>query len=168
MGAGQGKMRRVLRPGLESGAQAKAAVNRASFDRAKWEKFVAESGLERVRISDYPLGRDAEVTVLLITPHQKMVTELFQDAVAVGALTLPDAYGAEDFQFNVDGVMPNYQMYVSLKAGTRMHGSQSGGVKRVAVFDPYAYFTKNTLVGNSYVWVALKLISQAINSLYQC
>src|ERR1039458_1220389 len=97
MGSGQGKQRRTRAVASRKSAGSLKAVK---YDHAKWEEFVICNGLKSVRVYEYYIGRgishhdsDAE--------RNKVVNELFADAVEVGAIFLPSSTKVEDFQFDV-------------------------------------------------------------------
>jgi hypothetical protein len=75
------------------------APPRVSYSRVIWAEFMKLSGLRKVNLHEYYLGSpspDASTA-----EYQKIITELFEDAVAVGALILPPPYKTKDFLFQV-------------------------------------------------------------------
>ena|ERR1035437_3355939 len=108
MGSGRGKSRRT--PGLQSRLETQAAAPwwlgssgpadaaQVRFDKQKWQDFIKDSRLGKVKSCKYYAG---ESTATHLPDYEKTVTGLFNDAVAVGALVLPNQYSAEDFQFEV-------------------------------------------------------------------
>jgi hypothetical protein len=69
-------------------------------DQKKWADFLKSSGLESVRLYDYYLGKRA-VKNFAVEDCGKVVVELFQDAVEVGAIELPGGLSPADFQLEV-------------------------------------------------------------------
>src|ERR1035437_794354 len=109
MGAGKGMARRgratrprlrgrVTRPRL--GAQTTLASpsvnNTVAFVEEKWEEFVRNAGTRATRLHDYYLGGSSEDAS--DDECAKIVSELFNDAVTVGAIVLPSGSAAADFQ----------------------------------------------------------------------
>ena|ERR1035437_6652014 len=96
MGAGKGKSRRSL----SVSAPAAQKVEAVTLQRETWKNFVKSSGLENTNLYDYYLGagnRQASDAA----QYEKIVTELFSDAVSVGAILLPEPYQADDFRFKM-------------------------------------------------------------------
>ena len=58
--------------------------------------FCQKSGVANVKITQYYLGRDVIPTR---SDCNRIASELFNDAVQVGAVILPDDYAVEDFEF---------------------------------------------------------------------
>ena len=94
MGAGKGKAKRAQSTTPPVTAEAIAGYPKA------WSKFVEEGGLASVRLHQYYLG--SAPRPLTREHYNKLLNELFSDGVAVGAIVLPDAYNAEDFEFKVN------------------------------------------------------------------
>ena len=117
MGAGKGKTRRaqVLFP--------PGTARSADFNAAKWDAFVADNKLGRAKLHEYYFGQLPPFT----SPRAFMdaVTEVFTDAVAVGAIVLPSPYEPEDFQFEIktyyDEVDPDDQGYDGPQGYTSMY-----------------------------------------------
>ncbi len=114
MGSGQGKSRRgqVVSPRLEAQASTRTPVPAAQrrnhlavFQEQKWAEFLKKSDLEGTTIIKYYLGSVPKT--LVEADYEKMITELFADAVTVGAILLPvqyrhpAPYTVEDFVFTV-------------------------------------------------------------------
>jgi hypothetical protein len=119
MGAGKGKTRRGRseRAGLEgrsdraqlatavaklrrTRATAAAAKLTAEWEPSKWAEFLQTGKLGRVKLANYYLGKGAPRD-LDNAQSELVATELFKDAVAVGAVVLPDSHVAEDFEFKI-------------------------------------------------------------------
>lgn len=83
----------------------------------KWNDFVLKSGLEDVKLHRYYLGKtprrpsEAEYT--------QVVEGLFQDAVTVGAITIPHPYTTNDFSFRT--VQKIYRSRTSKKKYLAVH-----------------------------------------------
>src|ERR1017187_409628 len=97
MGAGKGKNRRV-RTTVEPVQQF------ATLDEAKWDEFVKDSDIAGTKIFQYYLGQTMNRSLEARPPKdlapedwEKVSSELFQDAVSVGAIILAPPYAAEDF-----------------------------------------------------------------------
>ena len=93
MGSGKGKTRRALasvhgRP-LET----------VAFYEDKWAEFVENSELKKVPLTQYYCGEDLSFAQITRADHEKMMTEIFKDAVEVGAIVLPEPFTADNFQF---------------------------------------------------------------------
>ena len=88
MGAGKGQSRRV-----QSIPNVEVKVN---IDR--WDDFVVDSGCHKVKLYEYYLG-DSSGWAFIDEERAKITINLFTDMVFVGAISLPGAYRAEDFQF---------------------------------------------------------------------
>ena len=68
-----------------------------NLDGAKWIRFVRASKLEKLTLKQYYLPNvSAKPTA---AEYELLATNLFADAVAVGALVLPDTVSVEDFRF---------------------------------------------------------------------
>src|ERR1035437_6868886 len=92
MGSGKGKTRRakaVAPPTITQGVL---------YDQRKWREFVGSHELQHVTVRDYYLGGTVSPSA---ADYARMFSELFQDAVAVGAITLPAPYQAEDFTLTI-------------------------------------------------------------------
>jgi hypothetical protein len=98
MGSGKGKARR---------AQATAHSNRShaktiSYAEEKWAEFIEKSDLGTTNVYEYYLGQNHNYNYPLdADDYKKLLEELFQDAVAVGAITLHSPYHVDDFAFIV-------------------------------------------------------------------
>src|ERR1022692_21084 len=92
MGSGKGKSRR---------AKASAGTaDHVAYNTSKWRKFTNSEGLWGMRVYDYYLGEGND-RYPTKEEHEKVMGELFRDAVDVGAFTLPSPYKAEDFVFQI-------------------------------------------------------------------
>jgi|ERR1039458_2002201 hypothetical protein len=94
MGSGRGNARRVQ-------SVASAMVDRnflvESSELEKWLEFVDANGLQNVKLQQYYLGSVS--SDLTDADYGKILTGLFHDALAVGAITLSARCKAEDFRF---------------------------------------------------------------------
>src|ERR1039458_6961751 len=113
MGSGQGKSRRgqTVKPQLEDqavrlpdlvsearpGTKAQT-ITRTTLTERNWVDFLSSGGLEQVRVYQYYLGGNVK-RKYSVDEHERVVGELFRDAVEVGAITLPSKYDREDFEF---------------------------------------------------------------------
>src|ERR1039458_2180378 len=94
MGSGRGQARRTQKPFMQ-------IPTRPTQEMPKWGEFVKTSGLEKTRVFAYYLN-DAHTQGHAYFEREKLTTELFQDAVSVGAITLPPPYKVDDFEFRVE------------------------------------------------------------------
>src|ERR1039457_6647606 len=92
MGSGKGRARR---------AQAKKSLD-VVFNATKWYDFVQDGEVEQVRVDEYYLG--GEDDGLDEADYERIYSELFADAVVVGAVSLPAGYAPDDFEFRVGGI----------------------------------------------------------------
>jgi hypothetical protein len=117
MGSGKGKSRRT------SGLKPAVKAQRTPFNEITWNDFVEDGGLKNFNLYKYydvvdelgeprqqPTGAD----------YEKVIWELFADAVAVGAIILPDTLAASDFIFAIKTISSGRVTYgqdmrVSLK-----------------------------------------------------
>ena len=63
-----------------------------------WDEFVRSNGLEEVKVYHYYLGSTPDEITEEV--YEKLLSNLFADAAAVGALTLPSPYRPEDFELS--------------------------------------------------------------------
>ena len=94
MGSGKGRARRTRTGAI---VQGKPEV---VVSHAKWQEFVANTGLKNVNIHDYYLGYNKRETAIF-SDYEKLFAEFFRDAISAGALSLPGPYEADDFVFTV-------------------------------------------------------------------
>ena len=100
MGAGKGQTRRVQ--GRVSGVRHAPVKTKATkwvkvkFNRSEWAQFLKDSRLANVNIYKYYLG--SIPSKITFEDYDKVLTELFADAVEVGAVVLPEPYKAADFR----------------------------------------------------------------------
>src|ERR1017187_8346567 len=93
MGSGKGKTRRAQAVARPTKPKVKAAVHHPE----KWEEFIRAAGLEDVKVYDYYLGQRSSHSNSNLE-RSRVATELFEDAVAVGAIVLPKPYVIGDFK----------------------------------------------------------------------
>ena len=104
MGAGKGKSRRAQ---SNLSTENETGVSVVSQPK-KWEEFVYDGGLQDVCLYDYYHGAGSR-NQCSPAEYKMIVGELFADAVAVGALSLPNPWKADDFEFEVkDGIRTDY------------------------------------------------------------
>ena len=117
MGSGKGKSRRAS----ASAPSAAVADQRVVWDEDKWNSFVRNTGLDYdgvngmpgdgVKLEHYYLGeREEGVSERgedIVADFVRMYAELFADAIAVGAISLPVPYKAEDFEFKASPHPPD-------------------------------------------------------------
>jgi hypothetical protein len=105
MGAGKGKARRARMMPSEAPSKNKAIT----YKQGRWFEFLESNKLKKVGLYKYYLGEGAIMDRGGVAragkgwnddDHEKVVTELFADAVEVGMITLPEDYEVEDFEFS--------------------------------------------------------------------
>src|ERR1022692_4702623 len=106
MGSGKGAVRRSqtvkLRPNAHAGENDPAwkFPGVVGYEPDKWTEFVSGGVLGPVRVDKYYLGRIPRPKKN--GDYEKIIAELFADAISVGAVVLPSPYVAEDFEFIVN------------------------------------------------------------------
>lgn len=124
MGAGKGKSRRsqTNKSHLSSQTTATEALLSGQWTTCKyekWQEFVKDSGLVKTQIAKYYLGEiNRELAAF---EYEKILAEMFADAVAVAALVLPDKYEINDLKFAVKQTTYDHQVLVTLKDGTEVN-----------------------------------------------
>ena len=97
MGSGRGKTRRAQ--GITTRSDRSHAKS-ISYAEEKWAEFIEKSDLGATNVYEYYLGQNHNCP-LDADDYKKLLEELFQDAVAVGAITLRSPYHVDDFAFIV-------------------------------------------------------------------
>src|ERR1039458_9425834 len=101
MGSGKGKSRRVqAAPVLVIPGTHKSPRRGAYCSKDKWAGFVTKGGLANVKVFPYYLAERAAEDDEAID-RSKVIRELFVDAVAVGALILPESCDVDNFQLGM-------------------------------------------------------------------
>jgi hypothetical protein len=102
MGSGKGQSRRAL------AAATTSSPARAAFQGSKWQSFVMDSIPERTSLNEYYChGRQSPLSVKKADLYwNKLATDLFLDAVTVGAISIPGQYSPEDFEFRQIPTVP--------------------------------------------------------------
>jgi hypothetical protein len=97
MGAGRGKTRRASAVLANPTPEMRSEQVLCRPD--EWDAFVSNVRLRKDNLHRYYLGEEP----LQVTheDYAKILTELFADAVQVGAIVLPEGYNAESFQLAV-------------------------------------------------------------------
>ena len=141
MGSGKGKTKRArtvapTRPRLAAGSNARkseagpkspkptAGAKKqldVGFYRGRWDRFVADSGLHDKSLYGYYLGNVPDYPDE--AENEKVLAELFADAVDLGAITLPSPYKVEDFQLRKMGSEVG-DLEISLKKNPQSKESQ--------------------------------------------
>ena len=149
MGSGKGKSRRT-----NAATAALRTVAHATPDEEKWHDFVESCELASVGILRYYLGRSPRK--LTAEDCELVLTELFSDAVTVGAIALPEPYKAEDFAFDVpqpgvDGA----RSFIRLRKNSE--GDQ-------LLFDPYAWLgAEHVVMLPKYTANLIRMLSRGAN-----
>src|ERR1039458_2712565 len=109
MGSGKGIVRRVQVASPSPDVlevPSLVAQERVLFDANKWADFIRVSGLKggsrNVKIYEYYMGKwksDEPKWYWTVDDYKAMLTELFEDAVALGVIVLPSPYTIASFQF---------------------------------------------------------------------
>src|ERR1017187_8560061 len=124
MGSGKGKTRRVQAVLATLPAEcAPAWAEEAVLDKSKWSDFVKNSDMVRTKVYPYYLGKSASSPPdYCNADHEKVVTELLADFVAVGAMVLPAPYTVEDFELKMIDGKHSWNQYftVSMKSQPRL------------------------------------------------
>ena len=107
MGSGRGKARRAQSVGNFAGSEVPL------FQEKKWYEFMDNGGLAPVTLRQYYLPDGARENS---NDYGIIVNELLTDAVAVGAVVLPDKYEVDDFLVKVVDVPGSMLCKVSLKS----------------------------------------------------
>jgi hypothetical protein len=155
MGSGKGKTRRVQ-------ASVSAAKTRKtptiSEGKRKWGEFTRDSGMEKVVMHEYYLGRPFGNSIgakQVAADAKKEVAELFADMAAVGALYFPGSLSAEDFEFAV-GNAPGQNARMGLKSNP--------GITTVLP-PPSQYLYPNVLMDSPHVYSYLEAFQDSIDIL---
>src|ERR1039457_911102 len=99
MGSGKGQSRRaqvvIKQEDLQDDGQpTPGSIVRAAlpliFGGKKWQGFIDDNNLRNVSTTRYYLG--AAPGRLMMHDREKVINELFKDAIAVGAIVLPPNY----------------------------------------------------------------------------
>src|ERR1039458_2453749 len=91
MGSGKGRSRRTQVVG--------AAAKQVTFEIAKWDGLLEDMGVSNVNLHQYYLGGAPQH--MTNAGYEKLIAELFSDAVLAGAIILPSGRNVDDFEFLV-------------------------------------------------------------------
>src|ERR1039458_248590 len=105
MGSGKGKNRRT-KTSTPSHTLPGHIVERKSsrsltYNPSKWKEFLNNSGLNGVCPYGYYLGKTSQTYTT--TEHNKVLNELFTDAAAIGAFSIPSPYETKDLTIRTFG-----------------------------------------------------------------
>ena len=126
----------------------------------KWDEFVNNCGLVNKKLYDYYLGKN--INNRTVNADEKLITELFADAVEVGALILPPPHTTQDFIFTATDFTlkangkNNINIYVALKPRTS---------KKKRANEILWYLQKDLTMSNPEVIGILDSLSRPIRSL---
>ena len=155
MGSGKGRIRRAQVAVAVSSTQETTLSSGVSYSMRAWQKFVYENELGKMKLYRYYLGgtpKDCGVA-----EHEKVITELFKDMVAVGAINLPEPHQASEFVFRM-AELKSWDRQVSIA----LKDEPQQGVR----FSDIAYcFDERQVSAHSDVSYALYQISRALNIL---
>src|ERR1022692_4821597 len=93
MGSGKGQARRAK-------AQVTLRVKDV-VDQEAWRTFVTSQKLKTETLAQYYLGWQPQGQRLRRNELEKIISELFQDLVVVGAIVLPSGATADDYDFAI-------------------------------------------------------------------
>src|ERR1035437_2941399 len=96
MGSGKGKTRRLRTARPQAVTETVAEKDKIMFQQEKWDEFIKDGGIWDEKFYDYYLEQPPEQ--FNDKDYEQLMAELFADAVAVGALPLPEPYTCEDFE----------------------------------------------------------------------
>jgi hypothetical protein len=102
MGAGKGKSKRA-----QSTLPAALNSTTVSYNEDAWARFVHEIDWAGTHVYDYYLCQN-DIWEHTSEEHEKVATELFADAVDVGALILPPGCTSKEFQFKIEAMGETY------------------------------------------------------------
>src|ERR1035437_2896066 len=127
MGSGKGQTRRAQTATLEETIP--QGFQGASYNGKKWADFMDSSECRAVPLYEYYLGFPEKIADYTLEEEEKVVTELFLDALHVGAIVLPQPHVADDFRFVCSaGSIPEKggrQVRVVLKSHPDLEGLRS-------------------------------------------
>ena len=153
MGSGRGQTRRV---------QVIAKPPNVAADELAWQEFVENGKMEDVTLYQYYILRDGkDLTSWRSTEPVSLIiaSELFEDMVAVGALTLPDGYDVEDFGFELAKQEPSFLgTYVEISC------KKKPGVS-TPLFSPDYYFSQSSRMGGETTIVLVELFELGLRDL---
>ena len=124
MGSGRGKNRRSQATTTPAAKGKRKPRWAEVFNESIWNEFVIDGDLKNYNLYKYYGVLDASGNAPQQPSHadyEKVITELFADAVAIGAIALPSPHKAEDFAFKIGTVTSGTRLYgqevqISLKA----------------------------------------------------
>ena len=90
------------------------------FSGEKWEEFVVNSRIGDVNMHNYYAdGKIDSSSALAHTLYSRVLSELFADGVAVGAVVLPDDYVPADFVFEAEVAKERLVQRVDIVLGSK-------------------------------------------------
>ena len=117
-----------------SNSRSDTKIKPAAFYRRKWEEFVADNSLADVLLCDYYLGGSLPAGQRGWASHEKLLAELFKDAMAVGAVVLPSPYMADDFGFEIRVAkrctVMSQPIYTTLKTAPHLGAHNNGKLEQ--------------------------------------
>ena len=127
-----------------------------SLEKTKWAKFVKKGKLQNMNVYHYYLGRTpGQVSE---AEREKILDELFKDAVAVGALLLPRDYEAKDFRLSIVPDQPEQMQRIEivLKKQPRLEQPR---------LMPYYFIDRRNNLGHEHVLLTLDQVAAGIDRL---
>ena len=150
MGSGKGQTRRA-----RTSTPAPQPLPVAGELKQKWAEFISDSELQMVSLYQYYLRKSSRK--ILYVDYERVVSELFQDAVAVGAIVLPSAHSVEDFEFKLDISQAGYttqhrlMMRLTNRTGTSLQ-----------LLSPYYYLDPDVTMESANVVIFLEDMQKSI------
>ena len=143
-------------------------VTTASFRTEQWMEFARNSGLQHVKVCKYYLG--GVPAKLTHSQREEVISGLFTDAVAVGALTLPVPYSVEDFKLRIGGAncgtsitgVSKTEQWDDLVGVFFRSKSSPHGELAISVD---CYIDRHSVMDNYYTTWFLEKVVQGLNSL---
>lgn len=140
---------------VASGKAFSSSQTEASFDMDKWREFVQESQLGSITVKKYYCGD----VPLGFYGYARIAQEVLADAVEVGAVVLPSAYMAEDFEFLWNNIRPASMAQISLRLKSEPGSPGSVGVQ-------IGYFLKeDTRMASEAIEIILRSFCGKINDM---
>ena len=137
MGSGRGKMRRVR------SAVAASSVG-VVYNMEKWRKFVesvsSNDEMSTLRLDEYYLGK--KVRMVGSEDFERLYSEIFSDAISVGAIVLPEDYRADDFEFMVSPAACKVyvpEVRICLKSNPLMEVDLNHSAHNIMGYDPLSH-----------------------------
>ena len=159
MGSGKGRSRRVL---VSQPGTAKASQKKTSFQGEVWGRFLHDSKITHYNLYKYyglPMENRLRQTPT-VEDYEKVFTELFADAVAIGVITLPSPWTLEDFRFKMKTNTSGSSTYGRITMELVSHPGVDDNLGH-----PYHHLDKWTTLTNWYVKTAMSSAKESAQRL---